>query len=92
MEKKENLMISNFVLCGKIFDCYGWVVVDNVVICIIIFIKMKGLIVEDCLEIVKKLVDLIEVLIDKLMDCDKKDYWFVMYKEEVKEKIMNKDC
>ncbi len=91
LENKQNKIITlSSAPRGRILDCNGNILVDNIGVKTIVYTKISGIEVEDELEIANKLADLISLDYKKSIR-ELKDYYIAKNNEQTKQLITQEE-
>ncbi len=81
-EEKTNVYVSSLSRPrGRILDCKGKILVDNVGVKAIVYRKINNIRLEEEIEIATKLADFLD-LSESISDLDLKKYWLTTHKQE----------
>ncbi|ARI77047.1 peptidoglycan D,D-transpeptidase FtsI family protein [Halobacillus mangrovi] len=92
IDRTENTTTNIPVPRGEMYDRFGRVIVDNQPLYSITYTPPKGVQPEDRLELAEKLAKYIDMDFEnKLSERDLKEYYFLKHRDEMRERIADKD-
>ncbi|WP_421385428.1 peptidoglycan D,D-transpeptidase FtsI family protein [Bacillus salacetis] len=91
VDRTEDVVVTNSVPRGKIYDRTGRVIVDNVARSAITFTPAQSSKPEEMMKTAQKLAQLIKMDTKAVTDRDKKDYWILLNKDTADAKVTNKE-
>ncbi|WP_240190010.1 hypothetical protein [Bacillus sp. P14.5] len=91
VDRTEDVVVTNSVPRGKIYDRTEKVIVDNVARNAITYTPPQSPNPEDMMEVAAKLAGLIEMDTSSVRDRDQKDYWILKNKEAADNKVTDEE-